>query len=77
MTDFITFGVLSFTSFFTLINPFGTMPIFMTMTAELDSHDRTKIAKKASIVSFITIILFASQVNCCLIFSVFLYIVLE
>ncbi|WBX76224.1 NAAT family transporter [Tenacibaculum ovolyticum] len=59
MADFIAFGVLSFTSFFTLINPFGTMPIFMTMTAELDSHHRTKTAKKASIVSFITIVVFA------------------
>lgn len=59
MTEIITFGVLSFTSFFTLINPFGTMPIFMTMTAELDSQHRTKTAKKASIVSFITIIIFA------------------
>lgn len=59
MTELITFGVLSFTSFFTLINPFGTMPIFMTMTSELDAQDRTKTAKKASIASFITIILFA------------------
>lgn len=59
MTDFIAFGILSFTSFITLINPFGTMPIFMTMTAELDSQDRAKTAKKASIASFITIILFA------------------
>ncbi|PKH50356.1 antibiotic resistance protein MarC [Tenacibaculum sp. Bg11-29] len=59
MADFIAFGILSFTSFFTLINPFGTMPIFMTMTAELDSCHRTKTAKKASIVSFITIVIFA------------------
>ena len=59
MTDIIAFGILSFTSFFTLINPFGTMPIFMTMTADLDQTHRTKTAKKASIVSFITIIIFA------------------
>ncbi len=59
MTEIIAFGILSFTSFFTLINPFGTMPIFMTMTAELDSQHRTRTAKKASIVSFITIIIFA------------------
>lgn len=59
MTEIITFGILAFTSFFTLINPFGTMPIFMTMTADLDSAHRTKTAKKASVVSFITIIIFA------------------
>lgn len=59
MNELITFGILSFTSFFTLINPLGTMPIFMTMTADLDQSHRTKTAKKASIVSFITIIFFA------------------
>ncbi|WP_034045022.1 MarC family protein [Wocania ichthyoenteri] len=59
MSDIIAFGILSFTSFFTLINPFGTMPIFMTMTADLDQSHRTRTAKKASIVSFITIIIFA------------------
>lgn len=59
MTEIISFGILSFTSFFTLINPFGTMPIFMTMTAQLDSKQRTATAKKASIISFITIVLFA------------------
>jgi multiple antibiotic resistance protein len=59
MTEIVAFGILSFTSFFTLINPFGTMPIFMTMTSELDNQQRTKTAKKASIAAFITIILFA------------------
>ncbi len=59
MAEIIAFGVLSFTSFFTLINPFGTMPIFMTMTSELDEQQRTRTAKKASIVSFVTIVIFA------------------
>jgi multiple antibiotic resistance protein len=59
MNELLTFGILSFTSFFTLINPLGTMPIFMTMTADLDQAHRTKTAQKASIVSFVTIIVFA------------------
>ncbi len=59
MTDYLTFGILSFTSFFTLINPLGTMPIFMTMTKDLDRHHRTKTAQKASLVSLFTIIAFA------------------
>ncbi len=59
MNDLITFGLLCFTSFFTLINPLGTMPIFMTMTANLDIENRTKTAKKASLVAFITILIFA------------------
>jgi multiple antibiotic resistance protein len=59
MNELIAFGLLAFTSFFTLINPLGVMPIFMTMTADLDSKSRTKTAKKAIVVSFITIAIFA------------------
>ncbi|MDP4202278.1 MAG: MarC family protein [Bacteroidota bacterium] len=59
MNDEMTFGLLCLTSFFTLINPIGTMPIFMTMTSELDSHSRGKIAQKASLVGLLSILFFA------------------
>ncbi len=59
MNDLISFGLLTFTSFFTLLNPLGTMPVFMTMTADLSDADRTKTARKASVVAFVTILLFA------------------
>lgn len=59
MQDSLTFGLLCFTSFFTLINPLGTMPIFMTMTSELDNQHRKATAKKATLVAFITIVIFA------------------
>lgn len=59
MQDYISFGLLCFTSFFTLINPLGTMPIFMTMTSELDVSHRNATAKKASVIAFITIVVFA------------------
>ena len=59
MNDTISFGLLCFTSFFTLINPLGTMPVFMTMTADLTDHNRTNIARKASIIAFFVIIGFA------------------
>lgn len=59
MNEILTFALLSFTSFFTLINPLGTMPIFMTMTADLEHKNRVRIAKKAVLVAFITIIVFA------------------
>jgi multiple antibiotic resistance protein len=35
------------------------MPIFMTMTSELDAQHRNATAKKASVVAFITIVVFA------------------
>lgn len=59
MNELLTFGLLCFTSFFTLINPLGTMPIFMTMTSELDAAQRIKVARKASLVTFGIILLFA------------------
>jgi multiple antibiotic resistance protein len=59
MNELFAFGLLAFTSFFTLINPLGTMPVFMTMTADIDAKHRTKTAKKATIVAFLTIVFFA------------------
>lgn len=59
MESYYTFAILVFTSFFTLINPLGTMPIFMSMTASLNDKKRKYTAKKASIVAFFTIIAFA------------------
>ena len=59
MNELIPFGLLAITSFFTLINPLGVMPIFMTMTADLDQEHRIKTAQKACIVSVITILIFA------------------
>ena len=59
MNELSAFGVLAFTSFFTLINPLGTMTIFMTMTKDISQQDRTRTAKKASIVSFAVIVFFA------------------
>ena len=59
MNDALSFGLLCFTSFFTLINPLSTLPVFMTMTASLSEKERTQTARKASIVALITIIIFA------------------
>ncbi len=59
MSDTLAFALLCLTSFFTLINPIGTMPIFMTMTANLDPAARTRTALKASLVAFLTLVLFA------------------
>lgn len=57
--ELIGFGLLCFTSFFTLINPLGIMTIFMTMTSTLSDVDRTRTAKKATVAAMITILAFA------------------
>ena len=59
MSDLLSFALLAFTSFFTLINPLGSMPVFMSMTSGLEVKERNKTAKKASIVAFIIIVAFA------------------
>ena len=57
--DSFNFALLAFTSFFTLINPLGVIPIFVAMTSDLDDRNRAKTAWKASFVSLLTIVIFA------------------
>lgn len=59
MTDALSFGLLCFTSFFSLVNPLSTMPVFMTMTSELSVKERNRTARKATLVALITIVFFA------------------
>ena len=59
MNDLFSFALLCFTSFFTLTNPIGAMPIFMTMTMDLSDGERKKVALKAPIVSIIILLVFA------------------
>ena len=54
----IPFALLCFTSFFTLTNPLGTMPVFLTMTNGMDEKERKHIVKRATIISFIILIAF-------------------
>lgn len=57
--DLFTIGLLYFTSFFSLINPLGSMPVFLTMTSELDKKARIRTAVKAVITAFVTLMIFA------------------
>ncbi len=59
METYFSFAMLCFTSFITLMNPLGIMPVFMTMTDSLDKEERRRTAKKANIVAAITLIVFA------------------
>lgn len=59
VNDTLAFGLLCFTSFFTLINPLGVMPIFMTMTADLAERHRRRTAQKAVATAFFTLVIFA------------------
>lgn len=59
MTDSLTLWLLYFTSFITLMNPLGVMPVFMSMTSGLERSQRIKTAYKALITAFFTLLVFA------------------
>lgn len=52
------FAFLCFASFFTLTNPLGTMPVFLTMTNGLDEEQRARIVMRATVISFFILIAF-------------------
>ena len=58
MEAIIPYALLCFTSFFTLTNPLGTMPVFLTMTNGLSDDERKHIIKRATIVSVVILIAF-------------------
>ena len=58
MDTLLPFALLWFTSFFTLTNPLGTMPVFLTMTNGMSDDERKTIVRRATIVSFITLMVF-------------------
>ena len=58
MDTLLPFALLCFTSFFTLTNPLGTMPVFLTITNGMSDDERKTIVRRATIVSFITLMVF-------------------
>ena len=49
--------------FFHINQPLGTMPVFLTMTKGMDDEERRHIVKRATIISFITLLAFTSPGN--------------
>ncbi len=58
MDSLLPFAFICLTSFFTLTNPLGTMPVFLSMTKGIDNAQRARIVKRATIVSFVMLISF-------------------
>ncbi len=59
MESYLSFALLCFTSFITLMNPLGIMPVFMSMTSALSAEEKRITAQKANLVAFLTLIAFA------------------
>lgn len=57
--ELLTVALLYLASFFSLINPLGSMPVFLTMTANLNPKEKLRTAFKAVTTAFITLMIFA------------------
>ena len=53
------YWILCFSSLFTLINPFGILPIYLTMTENISKEERTQINKKGLITAGMILIIFS------------------
>lgn len=61
--DSLAFALVVFTSFFTLMNPIGIMPVFLKMTENLEDSERVGTARKAVLTSFLALMFFAFSGN--------------
>lgn len=59
MAETLSFALLCFTSFLTMINPLGVMPIYTALTAGFDPVTSRRIALKAVVTSFVILVIFA------------------
>lgn len=59
MDKILEFGLLSFTSIFTMINPLGVMPVFTSLTTGMDTRESKQVALKAVLTALFTLVLFA------------------
>lgn len=56
MESLLPFAFICLTSFFTLTNPLGTMPVFLSMTQGIDNKERGRIVRRATIISFLILV---------------------
>ena len=59
MNEILNYGLLVFTSFFTLVNPISVMPVFLGLTSELDDRKRVEVARRAVTCAFLLLLMFA------------------
>lgn len=59
MDKLFEFGLLAFTSIFTMVNPLGVIPVYTSMTSGLTSQEARRVAVKAVFTAALTLLLFA------------------
>lgn len=59
MHELISYFLLSFTSIFAIVNPFGAIPIYLSVTESRTQLFAKKLALKSSVTAFLIIVVFA------------------
>ena len=59
MSDAATYFILSFSSLFTLVNPIGISPLFLSLVEQFEDKERRRIAVKGVLTAFIVLIVFS------------------
>lgn len=59
MDSLFEYALLAFTSLFTMVNPIGFIPLFVSLTQSLSAKEAKKVALKAVFVAFTVMMVFA------------------
>jgi multiple antibiotic resistance protein len=59
MDDVFAFGILCFVSLFAMVEPLGVMPVYISMTSSLSPAEQRSVARRASLIAFLTLLAFA------------------
>ena len=59
MSNYFEFILLCFSTLFTLVNPIGIAPIYLTLTERFSENHQKSIAKKGTLTGFIVLVIFA------------------
>ncbi len=59
MEIYLEYALLVFTSLFTMMNPVGVIPVYMSMTDKLPSQEAKRVALKSSATACLTLFFFA------------------
>jgi multiple antibiotic resistance protein len=59
MDDPITFGIFCFVSLFAMVEPVGALPVYLAMTADLTIPQQRSVAKRATLIAYITLLVVA------------------
>lgn len=59
MEGILEFTIMAFTSLFTMMNPLGIIPVYITLTSHLSPKAAKRVAYKAVFTGLVTLIMFA------------------